>query len=112
MAAAPNRQPPLFIIACILFAAGVICLGLSFTLQLDPNIFKGLLYISCALVVFGIGEIINHPKQRFIAPATKKDDSTPRMYRKRNVCSLGNLCDIGALLLFFIGLAALFYHDG
>lgn len=109
MEAAPKRHPPLFIISCIFFAAGVVCFGLCFVLQLEPNIFKGLLYISLAFLAFGTGEIINHPKQRLIGPATGKNPAARQMYRKRNVCSLGNLCDIGALLLFFAGLAAIFY---
>ena len=105
----PKRLPPLFIMACIIFSAGVICLGLTFTLQLNTHTFRGLLYISMALVVFGVGEIINHPKQRVITGESKSDSTHNTLYRRRNVCSLGNLCDIGALLLFFIGLATLLF---
>ncbi|MFW2365131.1 MAG: hypothetical protein ACN4GW_01855 [Desulforhopalus sp.] len=104
-----KRLPPLFIAACIIFAAGVACLGLSFTLQLELHIFKGMLYISFSFLTFGIGEIINHPKQRLVISATEKDKLTRQVHRKRSVCSLGNLCDIIALLLFFVGLATLLY---
>lgn len=112
MEAATKRHPTLFILSCIFFLVGVVCLGLSFVLQLEPNIFKGMVYISLAFLAFGTGEIINHPKQRLINPVIGKDATAPQMYRKRNVCSLGNLFDIGALLLFFVGLAALFFPTG
>jgi hypothetical protein len=37
-------------------------------------------------------------------------DNNPRkIERRRNSCSLGNLCDIGAVLLFFGGLSALLF---
>lgn len=109
MTTEPKRLPLLFIMACTIFSAGVICLGLTFTLQLNTHTFRGLLYISMALVVFGIGEIINHPKQRVITGEDRGDSSQVILRRRRNVCSLGNLCDIGALLLFFIGLATLLF---
>lgn len=95
--------------ACTVFSAGVICLGLTFTLQLNTHTFRGLLYISMALVVFGIGEIINHPKQRLITGKDKSGLPHRTLCRRRSVCSLGNLCDIGALLLLFIGLATLLF---
>ena len=101
--------PPFFIIACFFLAAGMVSLGLSFILRLEPDTFKGLLYISLALLAFGTGEIINHPKQRLMVPDPGNDAPALQIYRRRNVCSLGNLFDIAALLLFFIGLAAFFY---
>lgn len=107
MAGASNRYPPLYIAACIILGIGIAGLGSIFFLQLPSSIFKGLLTICLGLITFGIGENLNHPKTK---PATlNPDNNTPQYQRKRNVCSLGNLCDIGGLLLFFIGLSALLF---
>jgi uncharacterized membrane protein len=110
MAGASNRFPPLYIAACIIFAIGIAGLCSLFFLQLPTNVFKGLLSIFFGLTAFGIGETLNHP--RISQPTLSWNNNiskVPRIQRKRNVCSLGNLCDIGALLLFFIGLSTLFF---
>ncbi len=108
MADARNHFPPLFIIACALFGIGVVGLGSTLVLQPDSHILEGFLYIFIGCLAFGAGEILNHPKPRLL---TIKDEHlySAHFYRKRNPCSLGNLCDIGALILFFIGLSALVY---
>ena len=107
MSSSAKQLPLLFVAACIFFIAGVICLGLTLTLQLDPATFRGYLLLSLALLIFGIGEIINHPNQRIFATPEEKLPTTPQVRRKRNVCSLGNLCDICAILLLFAGIGSL-----
>jgi len=105
MAGASNRFPPLYIAACIIFCVGLVGLGCIFVLQLPSYIFKGLLYIFIGFISFGIGENLNHSK----IPSPAESPDIQQFYRKRNVCSLGNLLDIGALLLFFVGLSDLLF---
>jgi hypothetical protein len=109
MADARNRLPPLYVTACIIFGVGIAGLGCLLVLHPSSHILEGFLYIFSGCIAFGTGEILNHPK---IPPFTTSEDggtAIPRFYRKRNSCSLGNLFDIGALLLFFVGLSALLY---
>ncbi len=109
MAGKRTRFPPLYVIAWVIFSLGFLGLCSIFMLQLPPHVFRGLRYISIGFIAFGIGENLNHPK----LPRLKLDEGdhpvTTQFYRKRNDCSLGNLIDIGALLLFFVGLSALLY---
>ena len=109
MAGIRNRFPPLYVAAWIIFSVGILGLCSLFVLQLPPHVYRGLLYISLGFIAFGLGENLNHPK----LPALKFDEDhqpvATHFYRKRNDCSLGNLIDIGALLLFFVGLAAWLY---
>lgn len=108
MAGPNNRFPPLYIAACILLGVGVAGLGCVFVLQLPSHISQGLLYIFVGFIAFGIGEHLNHPNTT--SPVTRRNSrQSQQCYRKRNVCSLGNLIDIGGLLLFFVGLSALFF---
>lgn len=105
MAGSSRRFPPLYILANVIFALGLAGLGCIFILQLPAYIFNGLLYIFIGFIVFGIGENLNHSK----TPSTIENPDIQQFHRRRNVCSLGNLMDIGALLLFFIGLSALLF---
>jgi hypothetical protein len=105
MAGATNRLPPLYIAACTILGLGIAGLGSIFILELPSHFAKGLLYISVGCIAFGIGENLNHPKTT--TPISSPD--IKQSYRIRNVCSLGNLIDIGALLLFFVGLSALLF---
>ncbi len=107
MAGATRRLPPLFIAACFLIGVGMVWLAGTLVLQPPPYLFKSFLYIALALVTFGTGEVLNHPKERLVAP--DRDTGSQEFYRRRNACSLGNLSDICALLLLFMGLAALLY---
>lgn len=109
MTIAASRLPPLFITACAFICAGIVCLLGILAWKPPAHIFKGLLYISSAFMIFGIGEILNHPKERLSAPKQENTAYTKAFQRKRNVCSLGNLCDICALLLFFMGISAMFF---
>jgi hypothetical protein len=107
MADAGTRFPPLYITAWVLLGIGMS--GLLCLLFLSPpaHIFSGVLYILMGLALFGIGEIVNHPKTSM--PATYPNDHPKKSNRQRNSCSLGNLSDIGAVLLFFAGLSTLLF---
>jgi hypothetical protein len=107
MADAGTRFPPLYITAWVLLGIGISGLLSLLILRPPPHIFSGLLYILMGLALFGIGEIINHPKTSM--PAKYFDDRPKKSNRQRNSCSLGNLCDIGAVLLFFAGLSTLLF---
>lgn len=108
MSTKAKQFPILYIGAWIMIGFGVVCLGGTLLLQPPSAIFKGLVFISFALILFGTGELLNHPRERLIEPG--QSDKSPKFHRRRNVCSLGNLSDICALLLFFMGLAALLYQ--
>jgi hypothetical protein len=105
MAGAINRFSPLYIAAGILLGIGMVGLGCVFILQLPSHISQGFRYIFVGFIAFGIGEHLNHPQT---TSHVARPDSQ-QVYRERNVCSLGNLIDIGALLLFFVGLSTLFF---
>ncbi len=109
MADIRNRFPPLYIAAWVVLGVGVIGLCSVFVLQLPPFLFRGLLYISLGLIAFGIGENLNHPKTPLLKLGEDNSPLPPKFHRKRNACALGNLIDIGALLLFFVGLSDLLY---
>jgi hypothetical protein len=110
MTTAASRLPPLFITACIFIGVGTVCLFGTLVLEPPSHISKGFLYISSAFILFGLGEVLNHPKERLNTHTPEENPTqTTEFQRRRNVCSLGNLCDICALLLFFIGISAMFF---
>jgi len=104
-----NRFPPLYLAACIFLALGVAGLTTLLLLHLPAYIQKGLIYTFLGFISFGVGEIINHPKAIRLS-SDKEYTVDAKTLRGRNVCSLGNLFDIGALLLFFIGLSNLLFR--
>ncbi len=104
-----SRLPPLFITACTFIGVGIVCIFGTLVLEPPSHILKGLLYISSAFLIFGLGEVLNHPKERLTTPTQENTTHTREFQRRRNVCSLGNLFDICALLLFFMGISAMFF---
>ncbi len=104
-----SQFPPLYIAAWVIFSVGILGLCTLSVLHLPSPTFKGLLYIFLGFVAFGLGENINHPKTPWLTLSEDNHPAPTQFYRKRNDCSLGNLIDIGALLLFFIGISALLY---
>jgi hypothetical protein len=106
-----NRLPFLYVTSYFIFLTGVTGLIYIFFLHPPSDIFKGLLYIFLGFIAFGAGEILNHPQPPLITTYKDNDTSSKQFHRKRNPCSLGNLFDIGALLLFFIGLSALLFRQ-
>lgn len=69
----------------------------------------GLQRIAVGIVAIGIGEWINHPRQKSVE-YTDYRHSTFRHFshRQRNPSSLGNLFEIGGLICIFMGLAEYF----
>lgn len=109
MTSAASRLPPLFITACIFIGVGTVCLFGTIVLEPPSQILKGLLYLSSAFIIFGLGEVLNHPKERLNTQTLENSTHTTYFQRRRNVCSLGNLCDICALLLFFMGISTMLF---
>ncbi len=105
MTDASKRFPSLYIAACILLGIGVFGFCGIFALELPSQVSEGLRYIFFGFILFGIGENLNHPQ----ASPPSASSGSQQFYRRRNVCSLGNLFDIGALLLFFVGLSDLLF---
>ncbi len=100
--------PPL-----LLAAYTFLCLGISsltYTLLLlQDHYFKGFSLISLSLIGFGIGEILNHPKESVSHEVGVSLEKAHSFIRKRNACGLGNLLAIMSILLFFIGLSSLIF---
>jgi hypothetical protein len=114
MAKKKNRLPFLYAASYFILLIGTVGLMYIFLAPPPSDIFKGLLYIFLGFIAFGAGEILNHPKTQLLT--TGKDNGTystfsKQFHRKRNPCSLGNLFDIGSLLLFFIGVSALLFRQ-
>lgn len=108
-----HRLPFLYTASYFILSIGVVGLVCIF-LVVPSDIFKGLLYIFLGFIAFGAGEILNHPRTQLLTTGKDNDTSSTisrLFHRKRNPCSLGNLCDIGAILLFFIGLSALLFRQ-
>lgn len=77
------------------------------TSTVSNNARIGLFCLSASLLLFGIGEVLNHPAH---SGNRYKKDGEPRKFnrfsqRTRIPCGLGNLLFIISLLLFFIGMA-------
>lgn len=102
-----KRLPPVLMIA----AYGALLLSLLVALSIvlfSPEFHSriGLLKIAGGLLLFGVGELLNHPAQFRLEQNRKSGARSYRIFhRNRNPCTLGNLAVILALLLFFIGLA-------
>lgn len=69
----------------------------------------GYIYLTASLLVFGIGEVLNHPAHS--GNRYTKDNEAHRFYRfhqrKRFPSGAGNLMLICSILFFFIGIGKL-----
>jgi hypothetical protein len=74
-------------------------------LPADSDFRTPFMYLGFGLLLFGSGEILNHPVQTG-CNFTENEKSQLRRFkhRQRNPTGLGNLFDISGLLLFFTGL--------
>ncbi|MBM9603427.1 hypothetical protein [Desulfopila inferna] len=89
-----------------LLTAGLALLFYTFFNAQDEKIFSGLRQIALGITLIGIGEWINHPLQKSVTYKERKDFIFQKIrHRKRNPSVLGNLFEIGGLLLIFTGLA-------
>ena len=104
-----QKYPPLFVLAWLALFSGLTGSGGALLFQPEASILKPLLLVSMGLVAFGAGEILNHPLEQIKTTTPPHTDYELQAYRRRNDCSLGNLLDIGALLLIFIGIARFMY---
>jgi len=104
-----TRSRHLLLAAYIAIASGTIIFIAAFVIALPEHLFKGTLILSASFTTFGTGEYLNHPKQKLITQETVKTNKKPKYHRNRNPCSLGNLFDIGGLLLLFIAFSSFFF---
>ena len=107
MAELKTNTPVAFKLALLNLIAGT--LGIVSTL-LFTSVTKGVGEISFGLILLGIGEYINNPRNNVPIPHSK-NQTKPAGYfsRRRNVSSIGNLLDIAGLLMISIGGATLFF---
>ncbi len=103
-----QQFPPLLVTAYIALIAAGIALTSAFACPVVRHISTGLLLLSTGFTLFGIGEILNHPKEALL-PVGQADLETTKFHHRRNSCGLGNLCDIVSLLFFFMALSSLFF---
>lgn len=100
MKGAGLKTPLAFNFALLHLAAG--CVGLISALLFDWSA-KGVSQVSIGLILLGAGEYINNP--RVSAPPPTAGDKSAR---RRNVCALGNLLDIGGVLMIAVGAGEIF----
>lgn len=103
-------NPAVFRLAIAMMVLGGFLLLAALILQVSHAVAKGLVLISLALLSFGIGEVLNHPKEKTKSKLDQQAIKTiTRVIRRRNTCSLGNFFLIVALLFFFTGLKELLF---
>ncbi len=82
------------------------CLSMTaFLLPGEHDFHRAFIQIGLSFLLFGCGEILNHPLQTG-RNFTEKEESQLRCFkhRYRHPCILGNLLDIIGLLIFFTAL--------
>ncbi len=100
-----KRYHPLLVAAYIALLFSILVALSIVIFRPEPESITGLLKISGSLLLFGVGELINHPAQFRLEPNIKTGARSYRiLHRERNPCTIGNLAIIVSLLLFFIGL--------
>jgi hypothetical protein len=109
MADAGYRLPPLYLAAWTIGTLGIVGLGGVWVLHPPVHMYSGLFYLAFACIAFGAGEILNHPQTPQLSTDASASPAGAKLCRRRNPCSLGNLFDIGGLLLFFVGLSSLLF---
>ncbi|MFT5700966.1 MAG: hypothetical protein ACI8ZB_003852 [Desulforhopalus sp.] len=95
------RTPLAYKLALINLAAGSVGFFLSL---LSDSVSTGAGQVSIGLFLLGAGEYINNPPIQ-ATPQTAKLLTK----RRRNVSELGNLLDIGGVLMIAVGLRSLFF---
>lgn len=112
MPASSTKIPLSFIAAWIMTGIGFLCFaGLAF-FRPGYAAMKGVGLIAAACICCGVGEILNHPKEHVFVPENERVEGEEKYRRRRNICALGNLFVILAILLFFVGLGTLLYLRG
>ena len=101
-----DKFPLLYAFSWLLTAIGAGVCTIALILQPEYKLLKGSLQIGAGILLFGVGELLNHPRDKTLH-GDKEDFHVEKEYtRKRNACALGNLLDIVGLLIFFVGLSA------
>lgn len=104
-----QNTPPLLLVACISLGTGILFLLSLLMFSWQPQQIKGISLVGAGLCCFGLGEILNHPKEQMMVLSEKQKPAQPLFQRPRNSCAMGNLCGILSFLLFFAGLSSLLY---
>jgi hypothetical protein len=104
-----TRFPPVFVTACIALTVAIPSVIGVISIPMTDHLNRGLLLLSVGLALFGIGEILNHPKQTIYPIRQDAESGVLKYHRRRNSCGLGTLCNISSLLLFFMALSSLFF---
>lgn len=106
-----NNFSLLWLATIALINAPVLALIALFMVS-QPYQVHGLLILALSCVLFGIGEILNHPSQTSYSFSENGKSPLKRFqHHSRNACALGNLFVIFSLLCFFIGLAKLLFNS-
>jgi len=102
------RKPHLLRAGFLLLATSLFLGGLWF---IQPSLVthsQTLLYLAVGSFLFGIGEILNHPKQTADNYTDNSASDLRRVHHwSRNPCPLGNLLDIAGIIFLFIGFGRL-----
>ncbi len=95
----------------ILLFAGVLSLIWSFVTGPQNLSFNGYRLIASGIVFLGIGEWLNHPRQKALEFTSKDNEELrKKTHYKRNPSSIGNLFEITALLLICVGISKAFLN--
>lgn len=104
------RMPLLLKTGFLLLAASLILASLWI---IQPSLVANsqtLFYLAVGAFLFGIGEIVNHPKQ---TAGNYTDNSASDLrrihHRSRNPCLLGNLLVIAGIIFLFTGFGRLIF---
>lgn len=70
---------------------------------------SGFSQLASGVFLLGLGEYLNNPV--YISPSTNPEDVKKVSFwqRRRSVCALGNLLDIGGVIMIAIGAATSFF---
>lgn len=98
-------MPPLLTAAIISVCIAPVCATLAVMVPVAPTTRKSMILVAIGMLMFGIGEILNHPLQTGLRYSENEHSHLRRFFhRHRNPCTLGNLLVILSLLVFFSGL--------
>ena len=107
MTSTSPQTPIAFKIALLNIVVGGV--GLISSQLWEANV-TGISQVSIGLLLLGAGEYINNPPVNPTAQSNSNLANQPRYFnRKRNVSALGNLLDIGGILMLAAGAASLFF---
>ncbi len=89
----------------VFLLGGCIILVLALFIFPPPTFFGGLRRLGAGLLLIGLGEWINHPRQEAIEPLKEGTSFQHGQHRRRNPSSLGSLLEIAGIILAISALA-------